>query len=220
MIKKIFRLLRQWFREKRLAKIQGLIGTKPLNGWILDLGGGPASFFAAMFPRSDQVILIDVDLNLAREAKRRQPVLNVVVADGRQLPLASSAVELTVCNSVIEHVSSPERFASEILRVSQSYFVQTPNGNFPLEVHSFISIPFYGLIPWSWLKKRVCRLFRADFAYIDSVHYLSEQRLREIFLGATIAYEKVLGLTKSFYVYRFSGDGDENRSFRDPRYPG
>jgi ubiquinone/menaquinone biosynthesis C-methylase UbiE len=201
MIYKAFDSLRRHFRRERYLRMKDLIELNSPAGFALDLGGGPASFFATMFPSPEQVILVDVDYDLATQAKQKHPALHVIVADGARLPLADCSMDATICNSVIEHVDDPDALAAEIRRVSQGYFLQTPNGDFPLETHSFIVIPFYNFIPWMRLRRFVCRIFGANFEYVSGVRYLSEQRLRFLFPGATITYEKVLGLKKSFYVY-------------------
>jgi ubiquinone/menaquinone biosynthesis C-methylase UbiE len=197
-----FAILRQHFRRKRYQQIQNLTGIESLPGFILDLGGGPASFLAAMFPKSRQVILVDVDHDKAQWAKRKRSEMSVLVADGTRLPLADDSVTVTVCNSVIEHVDDPDALAMEIRRVSQGYFLQTPHGGFPLETHSFLAIPFYNLIPWMWLRQSVCKVFGARFEYVNSVRYIPERELRLLFPEAVITYERVFGLIKSFYVYR------------------
>jgi SAM-dependent methyltransferase len=177
------------------------MGPGVLSGLVLDLGGGKASFFAAMFPWPERVILLDISHKLAYQAKQERPALYVVVADGGRLPLADGSVSMTVCNSTIEHVCDPDALASEVHRVSRAYFLQTPHGGFPLETHSFVPIPFYNLIPWVGLRRFVCRVFGASFEYVSSVHYLSERELQRLFPEAKIAYEKVIGLKKSFYIY-------------------
>jgi ubiquinone/menaquinone biosynthesis C-methylase UbiE len=147
------------------------------------------------------VILIDVEPALARRARQKLPDVHVVVANGERLPFATRSVGIIVCNSVIEHVDDPSALAAEIRRVGQSYFLQTPNGHFPLETHSYIAIPFYSWIPWMRLRRLVCRLFGASFDYVSSVRYISEERLRQMFPNARMTYEKALGMHKSFYVY-------------------
>ncbi|MBC8512319.1 MAG: class I SAM-dependent methyltransferase, partial [Dehalococcoidia bacterium] len=198
MIRRTSGTLRQRFRQRRYLRIRDLMGIESLTGFILDLGGGPASFFAAMFPKPEQVILVDVDYNRACQAKQKQAALHVIVANGGWLPLADCSIDMTVCNSVIEHVDAPDALAAEIRRVGRGYFLQTPNGDFPLETHSFIAIPFYNYIPWVRLRRFICKIFGASFEYVDSVRYLPERRLRLLFPEATITYEKILGLKKSF----------------------
>jgi ubiquinone/menaquinone biosynthesis C-methylase UbiE len=173
-----------------------------MSGYILDLGGGPASFFASIFPRPEQVICVDINYTVACQAKLNQSSLHIVVANGQRLPLANQSVDATVCNSVVEHVADPSLLAAEIKRVSKRYFLQTPNMAFPLELHSHIPIPFFHLIPFRWLQRLVSRIFGANFDYINSVCYLSERQLKDLFPEAQITYERVLGLKKSFYVQR------------------
>lgn len=169
-------------------------------GLVLDLGGGVTSFFVNFFPRHDQLILLDINLEEVILARRHSSPLNLVVADGERLPFARHSLGLVVCNSLIEHVAAPARLAAEIQRVSETYFVQTPNGRFPLETHAFIAIPFYQWLPGERLRQLACALFRADYAYVSSVRYLSEAALQQLFPEAVIRYERFLGLKKSFYL--------------------
>jgi SAM-dependent methyltransferase len=206
LIRRFFAVLRRRSRERRYRQLSHSVHIESLAGPLLDLGGGPASFFSSLFPRPSQVILIDVDPSLAQHAKQIQPGLFVITADGERLPLADQSITCTVCNSVIEHVNDPAALAAEISRVSRNFFIQTPNGRFPLETHSFIAIPFYNLIPGNRLRRLVCTLFGANFEYVNSVRYLSEQRLRMLFPDTRFIYERVLGTKKSFYIYRRSGD--------------
>ncbi|MGE0705183.1 MAG: methyltransferase domain-containing protein [Vicinamibacterales bacterium] len=202
LIRRMFGSLRQRSRAERYRHIHNVLALDSTTGFLLDLGGGPASFFAAMFPQTGRIVLVDIDLAEARRAKRHLPALRVVVADGSRLPFADRAFSATVCNSVIEHVTEPRVLAMEVRRVSGAYFVQTPNGRFPLETHSHVAIPMYNWLPSRRLKHWVCRLLGADYGYVSSVRYLSETQLKEFFPDASLTYEQVLGLTKSFYVTR------------------
>jgi len=204
-----FARLRRRSRLRRYRRIQALLAVESLAGPVLDLGGGPASFFAALFPRPGQIVLVDLDGGEVARAKEREPAISAIVADGGRLPLAGRSVAAAICNSVIEHVDDPEALAGEIRRVGRSYFLQTPNGGFPLETHSFVAIPFYHLIPSRRLKRLACRLFGGDMAYISRVRYLSEPALRRLFPEATVVYERVLGLRKSFYVYHSPAAGSK-----------
>lgn len=202
MIKQLFVSLRQYFRQKRYSGLSTVIDTESLSRFILDLGGGPASFFASLYPYPERVVLVEIDYTKACQARRKRPSICVVVADGQRLPLADQSVDATICNSVIEHVANPGLLAAEIRRVSRRYFLQTPNLDFPFEFHSHIPIPFFRLIPFIWLRRLVSRIFGADFDYINSVRYVSERQLKDFFPEAQVTYEKVIGLKKSFYVQK------------------
>jgi ubiquinone/menaquinone biosynthesis C-methylase UbiE len=168
--------------------------------FLLDLGGGPASFFAAHFPEPGRVVLVDQRRGAVLQARDRVPGLRLVVADGQRLPLADDSIGTTICNSVIEHVEDAAALAAEIRRVSRAYFVQTPNGRFPLELHAPVPIPLYRWIPWAAARRALCRLFGGNFAYIERVRYLSEAELTRLFPEAEIVRERFLGMTKSYYV--------------------
>jgi SAM-dependent methyltransferase len=201
VIDHIFQLLRQQFRRRRYQNLHNRLGLAAQTGFVLDLGGGVTSFFINFFPQHDQIILLDINPEEVCLARQRFPHINGVVANGEHLPFARNSLGLTVCNSLIEHVAAPAQLAAEIERVSRAYFVQTPNGRFPLETHAFIAIPFYRWLPGERVRRLACTLFRADYAYVSSVCYLSEAILRQLFPKATLTYERFLGLKKSFYLF-------------------
>lgn len=134
-------------------------------------------------------------------ARRVNLQLQCVVADGEHLPFKDGAFACIFCNSVIEHVANPDLLAQEIQRTGYRFFVQTPNGDFPLETHSTIPIPFYQALPVR-LKYFLCKLLGASFNYIESVTYVKESQLRQLFPSAQIEYERWFDQVKSFYVYR------------------
>jgi ubiquinone/menaquinone biosynthesis C-methylase UbiE len=207
MLRSIFLRWRSHFRQRRFQKIQQLMRSEHVEGLILDLGGGPASFFAERFPHPAQIVLLEIEGKLALHAQRKLPALHVVVANGECLPFADQSISLTVCNSVIEHVEHPDQLAQEIERTSSAYFVQTPNGDFPIETHSIVGIPFYNYVQSKRVKRFLCRLFGGNFEYVESVRYLKESQLRKLFPAAETAYETALGLTKSYYLYCIGKNG-------------
>ena len=73
--------------------------------------------------------------------------MTVLEADGTQLPFGDGEFDVAFSNSVIEHVP-PElqaKFASEVGRVADRYFVQTPNRYFPIEPH--YQLPLFQFLP-------------------------------------------------------------------------
>jgi hypothetical protein len=114
--------------------------------------------------------------------------------------------ELAFSNSVIEHVGGADRrkmFASEIQRVSRSYFVQTPSVWFPLEAHT--GIPFWWFIP-RWMKlllhRRWARILPEWNDMVLGTTVIGKKELRSCFPGGSIATETILGIPKSYCVYR------------------
>jgi SAM-dependent methyltransferase len=187
------------YRRQRYDFFWRKVGCTAADGWWLDLGGGPGSYFLSFCPRRAQVVLLDIDANELLQARERYPHVQCVLADGQNLPFKDGALACLFCNSVIEHVRHPAALASEIRRTGQRFFLQTPNGNFPLEAHSPIPIPFYRYLPGG-VRRFVCSLAGSSYEYIAGVTYLSRNDLAEFFPSALIETERVLRLVKSFYV--------------------
>ena len=188
------------FREARYQQLRAALRIDEAAGFILDLGGGPASFLSALHRQPQRVILVDREHGLVKQAKELVPGLKLLVADAERLPFIDGSIAVTVCNSVIEHVQDAAALAAEIRRVSVGYFVQTPNGRFPVEFHVPMPVPFYWWIPWRPARRWLCHLLGGDFAYVESVRYPSAAELARYFPGAQVVRERYLGLTKSFYV--------------------
>src|SRR5438552_1893172 len=178
---------------------------------ILDVGGTPFNWsLVAVQPR-----VTIVNMPRAREAFATQ--FQSVFADGRALPFRDCSFDIVFSNSVIEHVGSLEsqaRFASEITRVGQAYWVQTPNRLFPVEPH--LLTPFLHFLP-ATLQRRIARKFtvwalierptpdRWEFYiehYLRDIRLLDASALRDLFPGAKIVHERLGGLTKSLIAVR------------------
>jgi hypothetical protein len=136
-----------------------------------------------------------------------------IVGDGCNLPFPDQSIKFIYSNSVIEHVGkeNQRRFAEELRRVGNAVYCQVPNRWFPFEPHywclfvhwipgaqrNYLIVRYLTL--WGWAS-------RADRGrveeYAKNVHLPSKRELREWFPGFKIGRERVLGLTKSFFVYR------------------
>lgn len=136
---------------------------------------------------------------------------DLVLYDGRRVPVEDGAFDLCICNSVIEHVPPEQReqFAREIMRVGRRIFVQTPAFEFPFEPHFLL--PFLHWLPkplgywlacispWrilSWASTATVR------AYYFGTHLLTRDELRKLFPGCSITSERFLFFAKSHYVIR------------------
>ncbi len=188
------------YRRQRYEFFWQKIGQTVKDGYWLDLGGGPGSYFLSFCPDQARVVLVDIDANELQHARERYPLVQCVLADGQNLPFKEGAFDCIFCNSVIEHVPNPGALASEIRRAGQRFFVQTPNGDFIFETHSAIPLPFYHFLPVA-LKRSGCKLFGASYEYVSSVTYVSRAQLARLVPAGTIEAERAFGLVKSFYVF-------------------
>ncbi len=116
-------------------------------------------------------------------------------------------------NSVLEHVGGWDRmrqFAQELSRVSEKYFVQTPNYWFPIEPHSMT--PFFHWLPKAtriWLVSHFQlghwqKASSRDDAVriVESARLLKKTQFQQLFEDADIWTERFLGLPKSFVAIR------------------
>lgn len=107
--------------------------------------------------------------------------------------------------------SQRENLVREIERVSESYFIQTPAVVFPIEPHFMMPVVH-------WLPRRVSRylvrfgLYRILRSpsleklnlYFDEVQLLTLKELRSYAPDALIITERLLGIPKSYTLYKIS----------------
>jgi len=135
--------------------------------------------------------------------------IRVLIYDGQHIPEADGSFDLLVCNSVLEHVPPAQRaaLAREMRRVGKAVFCQTPAQSFPVEPHFLM--PFVHWLPralgFQLVKFSPWRLLsRPDAAtlheYWWGTRLLGRAELQALFPGAHIVSERLLGLSKSYYV--------------------
>ncbi len=120
-----------------------------------------------------------------------------------------SSFHIAHSNSVVEHVGDWGRmvlYAREFARVSQKYYVQTPNYWFPIEPH--FMAPFYHWLPKPiriWLvlhfqlghKKKATSIDEA-VRTVESARLLNKKMFQALFSDSFIVTERLFGLPKSF----------------------
>lgn len=201
---------RPFFRYFRARRLRGLLAAHPdlAAMTVLDVGGTPFIWdlleeLEGIRPR--RVVLLNRDRpSLAGDAFSR------VQADARALPFGDGAFDLVFSNSVIEHVGDlgdMRRFAAECRRVGRGLHVQTPNRWFPVEPHlitvfvHYLPRPLARALAWVSLRFLLSGLDWTHVAEVfDGTRLLDAREVAEIFPGATVSRERVLGLTKSFTV--------------------
>ena len=177
---------------------------------VLDLGG--REFNWTLMPFIPRVTIVNRTLQGKRGGK-----IQWILGDVRELPFTDKAFEIVYSNSVIEHLGTIEdqhRFAAECARVGRSYYVQTPNQNFPVEPHMLT--PFIHWLPkklqarllrnftvWGWIT-RPDRAARDHF--LDTTRMITRTEFQALFPDAEIWTERFLGLAKSFVAARIESE--------------
>jgi len=188
------------WRRSRYQRFVTLCGLCP-DERILDVGAGWGSSLER-FNRANPIVAVDLYPTASEWCA--QDNVTVMQADGTHLPFADREFPVVFSNSVIEHV--PPRlqaaFAAEIRRVSDRYFVQTPNRWFPIEPH--YQFPFFQFLPRR-ARQSLNRRFTLGWlprGQWEEITLLSARDLRRLFPDAEIHRERLLGVTKSLMAVR------------------
>jgi SAM-dependent methyltransferase len=200
------------FRAKRMRRFLRAFPDAGKSR-ILDVGG-TAEIWQLTPGAAGRVVLLNMP---SAAAERTSAAAEVVHGDGCRLPFADAAFDIVFSNSVIEHVGDAEaqaRFAAEIRRTGRSYWVQTPNRWFPIEMH--LLTPFVHLLPrnwrafivrrftvWQWIHRPGADRKRFYIEhFISDIRLLSAAQMKELFPDAVILRERFLLFTKSLVAYR------------------
>ncbi|RYE60545.1 MAG: class I SAM-dependent methyltransferase [Hyphomicrobiales bacterium] len=207
---KVIHPITQYFRRGRGDFIRKSF-PEIFHSRICDLGGSRhfwEKLGIPVAPRNITIYNISADEAHAIDINASSQI-PIIIYDGVHIPVADKHYDLLVCNSVLEHVPPAQRaaLAKEMERVSNAVFCQTPAFCFPIEPH-FI-MPFvhwlprgigYQLIkisPWRILSRPSSDTIRS---YWWDTKLLSYREVRNLFPNAAITAERVLGITKSYYI--------------------
>lgn len=135
-----------------------------------------------------------------------------IVGDARDLSMfPDKCFDIIFSNSVIEHVggdSEKKSMADEIIRVAKKYWVQTPNKNFPIEIH--FMFPFFLFLPHQFKKIiakywpfSMAKIFELDpLKELEDLQLLNKTELQSLFPEAIILPEKYFLLNKSLIAIK------------------
>jgi len=182
---------------------------------IIDIGGSEQywSIVPPQYLRERNVKITVVNLPGSRLPPDHGPFAFVEV-DGCDLTrFPDRSFHIAHSNSVLEHVGDWGRkiqFAKELERVSQAYFVQTPNYWFPIEPH--FMTPFFHWLPTPariWLVRHlklghfeVAQSVGDAVVLVEHAGLVTNDMFRYLFKDARILTEKFCWLSKSFIALK------------------
>lgn len=103
--------------EARISRVFDI----PDNAAILDVGGGPATYFSSF-----DTITTDLSINALRMSHRTR----LVQCDATNLPFLTESFDVVVCSQVLEHVPDWKSALGEIVRVAKvgaAIYIAVPN---------------------------------------------------------------------------------------------
>ena len=206
------------FRVKRLTPFLRIVeAVSQEHGCvnIIDIGGTEKywGIVSRHYLKQHNVKITIVNLPGA-EQQANHGQFTYVQADGCNLAeFEDNSFHITHSNSVIEHVGDWSRmvkFSKECKRVSQKYFIQTPNYWFPIEPHCMM--PGFHWLPkpiriWLVMKFSLGHWEKASTVdeavhIVESARLLNRKMFSELFSDAELLTERFLFMSKSFIAVK------------------
>jgi Methyltransferase domain len=176
---------------------------------VLDVGVTPdvslpeSNYFETLYPYTGRITATSVED--ASNLEERFPGLKFVRTEGIQLPFDSEQFDIAFSSAVIEHVGAESRqrdFVSELVRVSKSTYLLTPNRWFPIDFHTLIPIIHWLPQPQ---HQRLLRALGKDFwSSTDNLNLVGRRRLRSLFpesTEVTVTSYRTLGWPSNLIAY-------------------
>jgi len=197
------------FRQKsREKKYQLFIDQLNPNhhDFILNVGAGNGLFLEDLYERREKIIALDIEIKALQELKEKYPDVICLIADATALPFKDRAVKIVFSNAVIEHVGSlkmQQKYADEIKRIAQKYFITTPNKYFPFEFH--FALPCYQFIPKS-IQKWLFKSYKIGLWYAkdtwEDINLLSYRQLKRLFPGSNVTKQRITFYPETLICYK------------------
>lgn len=213
---------RSWtsrFRLNRFKTIENLIRkfNKSEKIKILDVGGRRDYWNLLskdIVPRTS-ITLFNFESELNIHAVENDPLeIQYMQGDGCDMPeFQNQSFDLVHSNSVIEHVGSLQnmaRFADEVRRVGNAYYIQTPYLWFPIEPH--YGVPFVHWLPGP-ARAQLLNHYKLGYAgrvsdyrtaimTADHTQIVDKKLMHELFPDGVLLKERFALMTKSLIVTR------------------
>jgi ubiquinone/menaquinone biosynthesis C-methylase UbiE len=200
--------LMEKFREKSRGEKYKLfidqLDPKP-DDLILNIGAGNGLFLESVYNLRERIIALDIELVMLLDLKRKYPEVPCLVADARALPFKDGSVRIAFSNAVIEHVgatSQQKKFADEIQRVSQKYYITVPNKYFPFEFH--YRLPLYQFVPKS-IQKWLFKKFKIGLWYEnkwEDINLISSRQLKKYFPNTKVVKQRITFCAETLICYK------------------
>jgi hypothetical protein len=207
------------FREKMFAKF--MENMKPeQNQTILDIGVTnddkyqESNYFERLYPYKNRIVCVGTENGKHLEAKY-PGVKFIKINAGQRLPFNDDEFNISFSNAVVEHVGNREAqrfFVLEMLRVSHSFFLTTPNRWFPVEFHT--AIPFLHFFPRNVYRKLLKATGEGYWSKEENLNLLDRRELASLFpkdITVVLDSVKMLGMPTNLIVYGTRHDEAETR---------
>ena len=175
------------YHTRRKIFLRFLEIMKPgCDSLILDVGVTPdrklpeSNFFEALYPYKNRIVATSIED--AAFLENEYPGLTFIQATGYSLPFADDQFDCVFCSAVLEHVGDQRQqklFVGELIRVARSFFLVTPNRQYPMEFHTFL--PFIHWLPRKYHQAILEKLGMPFWSSTKNLNLLTPRSLTALF---------------------------------------
>jgi hypothetical protein len=190
-------------RAKMFAKFMNILKPDAKHR-VLDIGVTSddkfqeSNYFERLYPYKDKIVCVGTENGSYLEDK--YPGIKFLqIKPGERLPFEDHEFDIAFSNAVIEHVGSRDSqraFIMEMLRVSRSFFLTTPNRWFPIEFHT--ALPLIHYLPPNIYRRVLAGLGEPFWSREENLNLLSKKELDGLFpkqVSIVVENVKVFGIT-------------------------
>lgn len=180
------------------------------NHKVLDIGVTSdtkyqeSNYFEKLYPFKDKIVCVGTEDGSHLETQHLG-IQFIQIVPQAPLPFQDREFDIAFCNAVIEHVGDSgeqNNFINEMLRVSNSFFITTPNRWYPVEFHT--AIPLLHFLPKKNYRKILSLIGEAYWSKEENLNLLSKKELRALFpkdSNVIIDSVRLLGLSTNLVAY-------------------
>jgi ubiquinone/menaquinone biosynthesis C-methylase UbiE len=201
---RLFLYLHRKSREEKHRLFLRLLRPTPemriLNIGASGTGIGLPEQLESFYEHRSQIIGGGISYADVQDYRDSFPGVQAVVFDGCALPFADKSFDIVYSNAVLEHLPDYEmvrRFAAEVQRVGNGWFITTPNFWYPFDPH--YHLPFVQLLPQTTQRNLVKRLGKTPYEHL---HLLTAKQLRRLFPAGKVVSSRVTFYPETLIAYR------------------
>jgi hypothetical protein len=206
------------FREQMFAKFMAKMQPTAQQR-VLDIGVTSddkfqeSNYFENWYPYKGKIFCVGTEDGSHLETKY-PGVKFTQINPKERLPFENREFDIAFSNAVIEHVGSRENqqaFILEMLRVSRSFFLTTPNRWFPVELHT--AVPLLHYLPKRIHRKLLAALGEKYWSKEQNLNLLAQAELAGLFpkeANAIMDSVRLFGVPTNLIAYGRSGEAREN----------
>jgi len=200
--KQMFHLFMQTMRPTEATSVLDL-------GVTCDRTYQESNYFEQFYPYRENIVCAGIEDG--SHLQHQYPgVVFIPLQAGQPLPFSDKQFDISFCSAVIEHAGNRQEqqfFIKEMLRVSQHFFLTTPNRWFPVEMHT--GLPLLHYLPMQCYRAILAKTSFRYWSYENNLNLLDIENLRNLFLPyvvANLVKIRLFGIHSNLVAYGKSPD--------------